>query len=69
MSLPVGRAKDFFGWIGDVGAFGLRAIQRSVGKPFGIEETVRQIYEAGWRSLPLVAACGFAFGAILGLQT
>ncbi len=60
---------EFFGFIGELGIFGFRAIRRTFVPPFEIEETVNQIYDAGWRSLPLVIASGFAFGVILALQT
>jgi phospholipid/cholesterol/gamma-HCH transport system permease protein len=60
---------EFFTFIGELGLFGIRAIRRMFTRPFEIGETVNQIYDAGWRSLPLVIASGFAFGVILALQT
>jgi phospholipid/cholesterol/gamma-HCH transport system permease protein len=60
---------DFFGFIGDLGIFGFRAVWRTFLPPYEFQETVNQIYDAGWRSLPLVIASGFAFGVILALQT
>jgi len=60
---------DFFGFMGEIGIFGARAIRRSFVPPFELKETLNQIYDAGWRSLPLVIASGFAFGIIIALQT
>jgi phospholipid/cholesterol/gamma-HCH transport system permease protein len=60
---------EFFGFIGELGIFGARAVRRSVTPPFEFAETINQIYDAGWRSLPLVIASGFALGIILALQT
>jgi phospholipid/cholesterol/gamma-HCH transport system permease protein len=60
---------DFFGFAGELGIFASRAIRRSLTPPFELKETINQIYEAGWRSLLLMIASGFAFGVILALQT
>ena len=37
--------------------------------PFELKETARQLYEIGWRSLPLIAVSGFAVGIVLSMQT
>lgn len=63
------HVKNFFEWFGDVSLFGLRAIRDAFRPPFEIDETFAQTYQAGWRSLPLIALSGFAFGVILALQT
>lgn len=34
-----------------------------------IGEIIKQIFEAGWRSGPLIITSGFAFGVVLALQT
>jgi phospholipid/cholesterol/gamma-HCH transport system permease protein len=60
---------EFFGFIGELGMFGGRAVRRTFTPPFEFKETINQIYDAGWRSLPLVVASGFALGIILALQT
>lgn len=54
---------------GELGLFGFRAIGQSFRRPFELDETARQVYEIGWRSVPLVAVSGFAFGMVLALQT
>ncbi len=69
MSLRPTPIAEFFAFIGELGVFGARAVQRSFTPPFEFRETINQIYDAGWCSLPLVITSGFAFGVILALQT
>ncbi len=59
----------FFSFTGEIGLFGLRAIRDSFRPPFEFNEILRQIFEIGWRSGPLVIVCGFAFGVVLAMQT
>jgi phospholipid/cholesterol/gamma-HCH transport system permease protein len=62
-------ATRLFAWIGDVGIFAWHALRESVRRPFELSETFRQLYEVGWRSLPLIAAAGFAVGAVMSMHT
>jgi phospholipid/cholesterol/gamma-HCH transport system permease protein len=66
--IRLGVAKAFF-VLGDNAAFGFRSLVSSVRRPFHLEETLRQIYEVGYRSVPLIAAAGFAVGAVLSMHT
>ena len=59
----------FFASVGDVSIFALRALRDVFRPPFEIREIVRQLFEVGWRSCPLVTVSGFAFGVVLALQT
>ena len=56
-------------WVGDVALFGARALYTSVVPPYEFKETWRQVFEIGWRSLPLVALSGFAVGVVLSMHT
>ena len=56
-------------WIGDVARFGGRGLLQAIRRPLELQEIGRQIYEAGYRSLLLVAAAGFAVGAVLSMHT
>ena len=47
---------DGLGWVGGLTLFGLRALRDAFRPPFEVSEMLRQIYEVGWRSLPLIAA-------------
>jgi phospholipid/cholesterol/gamma-HCH transport system permease protein len=58
-----------FAWAGNVTLFGLRALRDAFRRPFEGNELVRQIYEIGWRSVPLITASGFAVGTVLSLHT
>jgi phospholipid/cholesterol/gamma-HCH transport system permease protein len=63
------RLTAYFGSVGEFGLFGLRAIRDGFRPPFEFAEIIRQIFEIGWRSGPLLIVSGFAFGVVLALQT
>ncbi|MXY22966.1 MAG: ABC transporter permease [Acidobacteria bacterium] len=54
---------------GAASLFAGRALVAAFRPPFELKETARQIYEIGWRSLPLITASGFAVGIVLSMQT
>jgi phospholipid/cholesterol/gamma-HCH transport system permease protein len=64
-----GLVLGLFAWIGDVSLFGARALYTSLVPPYEFKETWRQVFEVGWRSLPLVALSGFAVGVVLSMHT
>ncbi len=66
--IRLGVAKAFF-FIGDNTAFGFRSLRASVQRPFHFEEMLRQIYELGYKSVPLIAAAGIAVGAVMSMHT
>ena len=49
--------------------FAVRALRDMFRPPFEFSETARQVYEIGWRSLPLIAAAGYAVGIVMSMQT
>jgi phospholipid/cholesterol/gamma-HCH transport system permease protein len=55
--------------VGDFTAFAGRAVLESVRPPYEVGETLRQLVELGWRSVPLIAASGLAVGVVLSLHT
>jgi len=55
--------------VGEFGYFCWRALREVFRPPFEISETARQIYEVGWRSLPLIASAGLAVGAVMSMHT
>lgn len=55
--------------MGELGIFSFRAIRETFRPPLEFSEIVRQVFEIGWRSGPLVIVSGFAFGIVLALQT
>jgi phospholipid/cholesterol/gamma-HCH transport system permease protein len=66
--IRIGMERAFFS-IGDTAVFGLRSLGAAVRRPFHLDETIRQIYEVGYRSAPLIAAAGFAVGAVMSMHT
>jgi len=55
--------------IGDVASFSLRVLREALRSPREGAEIARQLYEVGFRSLPLIAAAGFAVGAVMSMHT
>ena len=55
--------------IGDASLFALRAARELFLPPFEFRETVRQLYELGLRSAPLIAVSGLAVGVVLSMHT
>src|SRR3954463_1910630 len=66
---PGGLAGTFFSEAGFMTAFALRAVRVSLQRPFEVREIVRQVYMAGYRSLPLVMTSGVAIGVVLSMHT
>src|SRR4029079_18571673 len=54
---------------GDVSVFGFRALRELFAPPFEIRETIRQLFELGLRSAPLIAVSGMAVGVVLSMHT
>jgi phospholipid/cholesterol/gamma-HCH transport system permease protein len=61
--------QGIFMWVGAVAAFGAKGFLKVFQRPLELSETSRQIYEVGYRSLPLIAAAGFAVGAVMSMHT
>ena len=55
--------------VGDAAVFAARALKGTFQRPFEVGETLRQLYELGWRSVPLIAASGLAVGIVLSMHT
>jgi phospholipid/cholesterol/gamma-HCH transport system permease protein len=55
--------------VGDVSLFGFKAAREMFVPPFEFRETVRQLYELGMRSAPLIAVSGLAVGVVLSMHT
>src|SRR4051812_30134955 len=59
----------FLSEAGEISLFAMRAIRVAFQRPFDSREVVRQVYMAGWRSLPLVMTSGLAIGVVLSMHT
>ncbi|MBI2822271.1 MAG: ABC transporter permease [Acidobacteria bacterium] len=63
------RIRGVFLSIGDAAGFAARSLWQALRPPLELAEIGRQIYEVGYRSLPLIAAAGFAVGAVMSMHT
>ena len=55
--------------VADAARFTLRVLVESVRPPYEFREVIRQLFELGVRSVPLIAAAGFAVGLVLSMHT
>jgi phospholipid/cholesterol/gamma-HCH transport system permease protein len=55
--------------VGEVTTFALKAVRELFVPPFELRETVRQLYELGVRSAPLIFVSGLAVGVVLSMHT
>ena len=55
--------------VGDVSLFAVRAAREVFLPPFELRETIRQLYEVGLRSVPLIGVSGVAVGVVLSMHT
>src|SRR5262245_29558100 len=58
-----------FDVIGRGALFALRAVRETFRPPYEVRETLRQIFELGVRSVPLIAVSGLAIGVVLSMHT
>ena len=64
-----GAITKFLVGIGDGTSFAVRVVVEGVRPPYELREVARQIFELGVRSVPLIAAAGFAVGLVLSMHT
>jgi phospholipid/cholesterol/gamma-HCH transport system permease protein len=55
--------------IGELASFAWKAARELFVPPYEFKETVRQLYELGLRSAPLIAVAGMAVGVVLSMHT
>jgi phospholipid/cholesterol/gamma-HCH transport system permease protein len=63
------RTQSGLAAVGDVSLFAFKAAREVFVPPFEIRETLRQLYELGFRSAPLIAVSGVAVGVVLSMHT
>ena len=54
---------------GNAAVFAARAFRAAFRPPYEVAETMRQLYEVGWRSAPLIGVSGLAVGIVLSMHT
>lgn len=62
-------AEDAVEWFGGLCLFAAHAVREAFRRPFEFTELLKQIYEIGWRSSPLIVLSGLAVGAVLSMHT
>lgn len=60
---------SFLATVGEVSLFAFRAAGAIFTPPYEFRETIRQVYELGLRSAPLIAVSGMAVGVVLSMHT
>lgn len=55
--------------VGNATVFAARALRDVFRPPYEVAETLRQLYEVGWRSAPLIGVSGLAVGIVLSMHT
>ncbi len=63
------RAQVGLAAVGDMSMFAWKAAREMFVPPFEFRETLRQLYELGLRSAPLIAVSGLAVGVVLSMHT
>ena len=61
--------EDAIGWFGGLCVFAGHVAHESFRRPFEFIETLKQIFEIGWRSAPLIILSGLAVGSVLSMHT
>ena len=56
-------------WLGGLSMFAGRAVREAILPPFEFGEILRQVFEIGWRSAPLIILSGVAVGSVLSMHT
>jgi phospholipid/cholesterol/gamma-HCH transport system permease protein len=69
MTSATSAAARMLARVGDLSSFAGRALVGAVRPPYEPLETARQLFELGVRSVPLIAAAGFAVGIVLSMHT
>lgn len=69
VSILPGGMRDFLAEAGEVSRFVSRFFREVWSPPYELKEILRQSYEIGYRSLPLVGLTAFIIGLVLTLQS
>jgi phospholipid/cholesterol/gamma-HCH transport system permease protein len=62
------KSLAFVETLGLIATFGVRLVRSGIVPPLRIRRFVNEVYDVGVLSLSIVCLCGFAVGAVLGLQ-
>ena len=62
-------AEEAIEWFGGLSLFMGQIVRNSFRRPIEFTEILKQVFEVGWRSAPLIVLSGFAVGAVLSMHT
>ncbi|MSV31883.1 MAG: ABC transporter permease [Bryobacterales bacterium] len=62
-------AEEAIEWFGGLSLFAGQVLRDAFRRPFEFTEFLRQVFEIGWRSAPLIVLSGLAVGAVLSMHT
>jgi phospholipid/cholesterol/gamma-HCH transport system permease protein len=62
-------AESGLSFLGGLSLFALETVRESVRRPYEGGEIIRQLFEIGWRSAPLIFLSGLAVGGVLSMHT
>lgn len=65
----IGRAAEAVEWFGGLSLFAGNVFLECLRPPLEFPEILRQTYEIGWRSAPLILLSGLAVGGVLSIHT
>ncbi len=69
LELAATRATAHLSAVGEFAMFAGKAARQAFVPPYEFRETLRQVYELGVRSAPLIAVSGLAVGVVLSMHT
>ena len=62
-------AEEAIEWFGGLSQFAGQIVREAFRRPLEFTEILKQIFEIGWRSTPLIVLSGLAVGAVLSMHT
>ena len=62
-------AEEAMEWFGGLSLFACQVVREFFRRPLEFTEILKQIFEIGWRSAPLIVLSGLAIGAVLSMHT
>ena len=62
-------AEEAIEWFGGLSLFIGNIVRESFRRPMEFTEVLKQVFEIGWRSAPLIVLSGLAVGAVLSMHT
>ncbi len=63
------NAEGAIEWFGGLSLFAGQVVRNSFRPPFEFTEILKQIFEIGWRSAPLIILSGLSVGSVLSMHT